>query len=313
MNVNTYKTASFIALATLLSAVAPAQNAPQTNTNSVEIVVTAEVKHGSTVPAIERDEVLVYEGKDRDQVTAWVPATGERSALELYVLIDDGAGISTGAQLENLRQYVEAQPATTSVGIAYMQNGSARVAQSPTLDHALAAKALRLPLGLPGINASPYMSLSDLLKNWTQTNARRAVLLITDGIDHVYDGDGMDNPYVDQAISQAQRAGVMVYAIYSPGAGHYDHTYWRSTWGQMYLSQLSDQTGAEAYYIGFTGAPVTFKPYLEDMDGRFSRQYFLTFIPKPQKKAGMQRIRLGAETPGVELVGPASVYVPAKK
>jgi hypothetical protein len=311
--VNTYKTAAFMALTLLLPSYAAAQDASISNGASTQIVVTAEIKHGSTVPVIERDEVFVYEGKDRDQVTGWLPATAERAALELYVLIDDGAGISTGAQLENLRQYVQSQPATMSVGVAYMQNGSARVAQSPTPDHALAGKALRLPLGMPGIDASPYMSLSDLIKHWPQSNARHAVLLITDGIDHVYDGEGMDNPYVDQAVSQAQRAGVMVYAIYSPGAGHYDHTYWRTSWGQMYLSQLSDQTGGEAYYIGFTGAPVTFKPYLEDMDSRFGRQYLLTFIPKLQKKAGMQRIRLGTEVPDVELVGPASVFVPAKE
>lgn len=307
---NIYKTAAFIALAMLFPFYATAQSASAPNTTSIQIVVTAEVRHGSTMPAIQRDEVFVYEGNVRDQVTGWLPATGEHSGLELYVLIDDGAGISTGAQLENLRQYVQRLPATTSVGIAYMQNGSARVAQSPTLDHALAAKALRVPLGVPGISASPYMSLSDLMKHWRPTAARHAVLLITDGIDRVYDGDSMDNPYVDKAVSQAQRAGTLVYAIYSPGVGHYDHTYWRTTWGQMYLSQLTDKTGGESYYIGFTGAPVTFVPYLEDMDNRFGRQYLLTFVPKPQTKAGMQRIRLGTEVPNVELVGTESVYVP---
>jgi hypothetical protein len=311
--VNTYKTAGFIALAMLFPFYATAQNASAPNTASIQIVVTVELKHGSTMPPIRRDEVLVYEGKDRDQVTGWLPARGEHSGLELYVLVDDGAGISTGAQLENLRQYVNNLPATTSVGIAYMQNGAARVAQTPTTDHALAARALRLPLGLPGISASPYMSLSDLMKHWQPTATRHAVLLITDGIDHVYDGESIDNPYVDKAVSQAQRSGTTVYAIYCPGAGHYDHTYWRTTWGQMYLSQLTDETGGESYYIGFTGAPVTFVPYLEDMENRFGQQYLLTFVTKPQAKPGMQRIRLVTEVPNVELVGPHSVYVPASQ
>ena len=137
--------------------------------------------------------------------------------------------------------------------------------------------------------------------------------MITDGIDHLYDGGGMEDPYVDEAVDRAQRAGVIVYAIYSPGVGHYGHSFWRTNWGQMYLSQVTDQTGGESYYIGFTGAPVSFVPYLEDLDRRFGRQYWLTFTAKPQKKAGLQRIKLSTETPNVELVGQESVYVPASQ
>jgi hypothetical protein len=313
MSVNIRKTSWLIVLCIVVPIFAFAQDAVTSRGPAVQIVVTPEVKHGANMPKIERDEVFVYEGKDRDQVTQWIPATGEHAALELYVLIDDGSGISTGAQLDSLRQYIQGLPSTMSVGIAYMQNGAAKIAQQPTTDRTAATKALRLPLGIPGISASPYMSLSDLLKHWPENKTRRAVLMITDGIDQVFDGESMDNPYVDQAVSQAQHAGVLVYAIYSPGIGHYDHTYWRTTWGQMYLSEVSDQTGGESYYIGFTGAPVTFVPYLEDMSNRFGRQYLLTFIAKPQKKAGMQRIKLSTEVPNVELVGPESVYVPASE
>lgn len=313
MSVNIRKTSWLIVFCIVAPMFAFAQDAATSRGPAVQIVVTPEVKHGADTPTIERDEVFVYEGKDRDQVTQWIPATGEHAALELYVLIDDGSGISTGAQLDSLRQYIQGLPSTMSVGVAYMQNGAAKIAQAPTTDRTAATKALRLPLGIPGISASPYMSLSDLLKHWPEDKTRRAVLMITDGIDQVFDGETVDNPYVDQAVSQAQRAGVLVYAIYSPGTGHYDHTYWRATWGQMYLSQVSDQTGGESYYIGFTGAPVTFVPYLEDMSNRFGRQYLLTFIAKPQKKAGMQRIKLSTEVPNVELVGPESVYVPSSK
>ena len=44
------------------------------------------------------------------------------------------------------------------------QNGIARMEQNLTRDHALTAKALRLPVGISGINASPYFFLSDLIK-----------------------------------------------------------------------------------------------------------------------------------------------------
>src|SRR5258708_8260287 len=111
------------------------------------LLVTVEARHGSSVPEISQRDVMVYEGHDRDQVTDWVPAQGDHAALELFILLDDGSGINLGTQLDGLRKFITAQPASTLVGVAYMQNGTAKVAQNPTSDHALPAKALRLPHG----------------------------------------------------------------------------------------------------------------------------------------------------------------------
>jgi len=102
-----------------------------------------------------------------------------------------------------------------------------------------------------------------------------------------------------------------VYTIYNPGVGHAGHSYWRNYWGQIYLSQLSDETGGEAYYVGFSGPAVAFSPYLDDINHRFNNQYLLSFIAKPQKKAGMRRVKLMSEIPNIDLVGQDRVYVPA--
>jgi len=276
----------------------------------VNLVVTVEARHGSNVPDITRDDVMVYEGHDRDRVTGWLPLKGDHAGLEFFVLLDDSSNVSLGSQLEDLRQFINAQPATMKIGVAYMQNGIARVVQDLTSDHALAAKALRLPLANPGASASPYFSLGDLIKRWPASEERHEVLMITDGIDR-YWGSGPDNAYVDQVIEQAQRAGVIVFSIYTPGEGHYGHSYWRTYWGQNYLSQLADETGGEAFYLIGSAPPVSFAPYLEDITRRLGRQYLLTFIPKPQKKAGMQRIKLQTEVPNAELVSADRVFVPA--
>ncbi len=98
--------------------------------------------------------------------------------------------------------------------------------------------------------------------------------------------------------------------FYMPGAGHLGHSYWRTNWGQNYLSQVSEETGGESYYIGF-GAPVAFSPYLEDLGRKLERQYFLTFLAQPEKKAGFQQTTLRTEVPNVDLVGADRVYVPA--
>jgi hypothetical protein len=199
---------------------------------------------------------------------------------------------------------------STKIGIAYMQNGIAQVMQNLNSDHTLAAKALRLPLGSPGANASPYFSLGDLIKRWPENPERREVIMVTDGIDR-YWGSGPDDAYVDTVIEQAQRAGVIVYAIYTPGEGHYGHSYWRTYWGQNYLSQLADETGGEGYYLTGSAPPVSFTPYLSDVSRKLNNQYLLTFIAKPQKKAGMERIKLQTEVPNAELVSADRVYVPA--
>ena len=288
-----------------------AQETASTTGPTVNLVVTVEARHGGSVPDVTRDDVMVYEGHDRDKVTAWLPLQGEHAGLELFILLDDSSSASLGSQLEDIRQFINTQPATTKVGVAYMQNGTAQVVQNLTSDHALAAKSLRLPMGSPGANASPYFSLGDLVKRWPASDERREVLMITDGIDR-YWGSGPDNGYVDSVIAQAQHAGVVVFSIYTPGEGHYGHTYWRTYWGQNYLSQLGDETGAESYYLIGSAPPVTFAPYLEDMSRKLGRQYLVTFIPKPQKKAGMQRVKLQTEVPNADLVSADKVYVPAK-
>jgi len=67
-----------------------------------------------------------------------------------------------------------------------------------------------------------------------------------------FGGVGPTNPYVDTAIEQAQRAGVIIYAIYATGIGHFGHTYWRFFWGQNYLSKVTTETGGEAYFLDMT-------------------------------------------------------------
>jgi len=289
---------------------APAISAAQAgNARQAHLVVTVEPKHGKEVPAIQQNEVMVYEGHDRDQVVDWVPAQGDHAALQLFVLLDDSSSMSLGTQLDDIRKFINAQPSTTQVGVAYMQNGIARVVQDLTADHAAAAKSLRLPMGIAGANASPYFSLSDLVKKWPAFNGRREIFMVTDGIDRYYGTGDLLDPYLDAAIDDAGKAGIQVSAIYNPDAGHFGHSYWQTYWGQIYLSHLADQTGGEAYYIGMNGPPVAFAPYLDDFGQRLQHQYLLTFIPKPQKKAGWQTIRLGTEVQGIDLISAGRVWV----
>jgi hypothetical protein len=236
---------------------------------------------------------------------------GERSGLELFVLLDDALRpVSLGPQLEDLRRFINLQAETTAIGVGYMRDGTVDIVQNLTTEHTQAAKALRLPLGTVGAMASPYLSISDLMKRWPETKSRREILVISDGIDR-FGGVGPANPYVDAAIEQSQRAGIIVHAIYATGVGHYGHTSWRFFWGQNCLSKMASETGGEAYFLGYEN-PVSFAPYLEDLTRRLTHQYLLTFLARPEKKARLQSVKLWTEVPNAELVAADRVYVPAR-
>jgi len=303
----------FLAIALLsIPKVVAAQEGKAATGVPVQIVVTAEPKRGNEVQEITQQDVIVNQGHDRRPVTGWVPAAEPHAGLELAILVDDSSGFSFGNQMDDIRVFITEQPPTTLVAVGYMQNGTVSLAQNFTQDHAAAAKSLRLPQGFVGAEASPYFSLSEFAKKWPPNPAtpRREVLMITDGIDTFY-GSGYPDPYVDTAIQDAQCAGVVVYSLYTAGSGHFAHTYWRIYWGQNYLAQLSEETGGESFYFLGAQAPVSFEPYLNQMGQRLMHQFLLTFLAKPQKKAGTEPVKVSSEIRGVDFFHQDKVCVPA--
>jgi hypothetical protein len=285
------------------------QQEPAFPTVSVKMTVTAEPHHGKDVPEIQASNVTVMQDKQRDRVVSWQPVNSPGIGTQLFVLVDDSLSTSDlGSKLGEIRSFIESQPATVQTGVAYMRNGTALIGQNLTTDHVQAAKALRLPLGESSASGSPYFSLQDLLKRWPEGVASRQVVMITNGIDPFWESNSLDDPYVNSAIDQAQKAGVVVNAIYSSGAGHFGHTFWRTTLAQSLLSELADATGGESYYLG-NNSPVTFTPYFKELTEREQHQYLLTFEAQPGKKPGLQRVKLSTEVPKVDLVGQSRVYV----
>src|ERR1700757_3789579 len=89
----------------------------------VHVVVTVEARKGGETPVINREDVMVHVGHDRDTVIDWVPAQGEHKLLELMIMLDDGSNTTLGTQLEDLRKFINAQPDTTTIGVTYMRDG----------------------------------------------------------------------------------------------------------------------------------------------------------------------------------------------
>ncbi len=275
----------------------------------VRVVVTVEGQKDSAPPHLTPQDVMVYLDNQRMRVTGWEPIQNERIGLQLWILIDDGTDTALGSHLEDLRKFVLEQPSTTQIGIGYLRNGTVEALQKPTADHAAAAKVIRLPLGVPGISASPYLALADLIQKWQAGEQAREVVMITSGIDPDY-GSGPSNPYLDRAIEAAERAGVVVHSIYFGSAGHFGHSFWQINWGQNYLSQLAEETGGEFFWLGNTN-PVSFDPYLRELNQHFGSQYVLTFVA--QGNSGNRRLKLKTEVPHVTLLGPSKVRVSGGK
>lgn len=274
----------------------------------VSVVITLEPRREKSVPAVEQQDISVYQGNDKRPVTGFKPLNG---AMQLMLLIDDSATSSFSTEISTLKQFVNSLPQDTEVAIGYMRNGYTQVAQNFTHDHAAAAKAIRLPMGPGGANVSPYESLADAIKKWPESGAeRKQVIMIGSGIEGLGGGFYRENPYVMAGINAAVKAGVVVYTIYSPSVGHYGHSYWRTMWGQNWLAELSDQTGGESYMIGYS-APVSFQPFLDEIRKHQQHQYLLSFMARPEEKSGFQPFRVTVENKDVSVAAPDRVFVKA--
>jgi hypothetical protein len=285
-------------------------------TSPARMIVTLRVLgENKRMPEISREDVRVIQDTQRLKVTAWEPARGDRAGLDLFILIDDAADSSLGIQLDALRSFITSQPATASVGVGYMHNGTVQITQDFTSEHNQAAKAVRLPMGSSGAYGSPYLSVIELMNHWPQDNNRREVIMITDGIDrfrggHHYHGLSFISPDADSASTVAQRTGTIIHTIFTRGVGRLASNFWEITNGQNGMAKLSDETGGESFFLGTQNA-VSFKPYLDSLQGTLDNQYILEFQAIQGKKSQPKYVRLTTEIAGVEFNSADSVWVNA--
>jgi VWFA-related protein len=302
-------------LACLIVVAVPLMGGQSDNTagEPVSVIATLEAKRGKTIQPVEPQDILVREGRDKRPVTEFVPLNGQQGPLQLLLLIDDSARGTFDTEINTLKQFVNSLPPYCEVAVGYMRNGMAQMTANFTRDHASAANSIRVVEGPGGADVSPYDSLTDAIKKWPNSGAeRREVIMISSGIEALGGGYTPDNPYVNAGIDSALRAGVVVYTIYDPSVGHFGHSFWRNTWGQNFLSQLSDETGGDSYIVGF-GSPVSFQPFLESILFNLQHQYRLTFTPRPETKSGFQSIRVSVTEKDASIAAPDRVYVRGSK
>ncbi|MGD0829614.1 MAG: hypothetical protein ABR907_01640 [Terracidiphilus sp.] len=270
------RTAILMVLAATLAAM-PAFS--QDAGNHGQAVVTVLPKDAGASPSAMNAPNLTVKvaGKDA-KVTKWELYKTPESSLEVVLLFDDSSLNGLGTQRTDIEKFINNLPPGVKAAIGYMQYGRAVLAGPLSADHAAVLTGLRLPSGAPGSDSSPYFCLSDLAKHWPSKdgNARREVVMVTDGADYFQAGYDPNSPDLTAAIADSARAGLVVYSIYwmSPG---FSNGNGGSLTGESLLNDLTTATGGTSYWEG-TGNPVSFAPYFKDIMRRFQNQYQLGFV-----------------------------------
>jgi hypothetical protein len=281
------------------------------NAGQGQAVVTVLPKSSSQPTAdVSAQNVQIQVNGKPIPVTNWQALRGPQSNVELIILIDGGARMSLGREMDEMAHFVQSLPPNVKVAFAYMENGRAAMPGALTTDHAKAIEGLHLPMGVPGYAASPYFCLSSLAKSWpsADSSARREVIMITDGVDQYERQYDPEDPYVQTAIDDSLRAHLIVYSIYWVSNGRADRSWYQNNAGQNLLLEVDEATGGTSYWQGM-GNPVSFQPYFDDLSRRLNNQYELRFSAALKNKPEIETLKVKTSETGVKVDAPEKVLV----
>ena len=300
-----------LAAAGMLAAAVPASAQSELGQAQGKAVVTILPAHqGQAQGSISANQLALKVNGKQTNIANFRPLNDANARIELVVMIDGAARSNLGLQINDVAHFIQTLPPGARVAVAYMENGRAAMAGPLSTNRQAAVHELRLPTGPAGISASPYFCLSDLAQHWPSRDrdARRIVVMVTDGVDDYEVRYDAEDPYVQAAISDAVRSRIVVYSIYWRNRGFIDRTGYGADDGQNLLAELTQATGGNSYWMGF-GDPVSFQPYFQDIDRRLHNQYEIGFDANPSGKPGVESMKLRLNNSSAKLVAPQQVYV----
>jgi len=272
----------------------------------VVIPMTVKIKEAQQDPELQGIDLTVTEDGEPQTIIS-IRSRGSSAPIHLIVLVQDDLVPSVSNEIKSLATFIRELPKGTKVMVGYLRTGTIQVRQKFTPDLERAAKSLRIPTAFAGAGPyNPYVEVIEALKRYdAQPLGRRAILLISDGLDlsHGVDSSGpTQSTDLQRAISESQKRGVAVYSFFAPTLGSERNTLLVAN-AQSSLKRLSDETGGEAFFQG-TGAPVSFDPYIRDLNRLLERQAALTFLSTHLNK-GFHKIEVKSSSPGVKVTVPS--------
>ena len=271
----------------------------------VTIPLTIRMSSEEEILELTNIDLTVSEDGEPQQILSIRGVTN--SPITLAVLIQDDLVPSVANEIKPLAEFIRKLPKGSRVMIGYLRTGSLQVKQKFTTELEKAAKSLRPPSGFANNGPyNPYVEVVEALRKFdAQPQGRRAILLVSDGLDisRGVDSSGPTQSVdLQRAVNESQRRGVAIYGFYSPTFASAAN---RSLAGnaQGSLLRLSNETGGLAFFQG-TGAPVSFEPFIRELDVSLQKQAALTFLSTHLNK-GFHKIEVKSATPGVRIAFPS--------
>ena len=117
-----------------------------------------------------------------------------------------------------------------------------------------------------------------------------------------------EDPYVQTAIKDSVRAGLVVYSIYYEIMGRIDRSFFANNAGQSLLLEVEQATGGESLWPGI-GNPVGFQSCFEKLTRDLANQYELEFSARLDGKPDVQTMKLKVGVPAVDVTAPQMAFV----
>ncbi len=244
----------------------------------VTVPVTIRVREPRRVVEMRFvDFILKEDGELQTILSMRNPA---ENPITLAILLQDDLVSSISTEAKGIANFVRRLPPGSRVMVGYIRTGTLDVRRKFTSDLEKAATGVRPPMGLASAGPfNPFVEIIEALKRFdSQPLGRRAMIVVSDGvdisrgIDSSGPGESLD---LQRAISEAQR---------------------RS-------ERLSKETGGRAFFEG-TGAPVSFDPFIKEIDNSISMQIALTYLSTHPGK-GFHRLEIKPLERDTEIRHPA--------
>lgn len=249
------------------------------------------------------DFILREDGEIQRELSRRVPID---SPMTLAVLMQDDLVSSVSVEAKTVADFIRNQPGGSRVMVGYIRQGSLEVRRKFTNELERAAQSVRPPLGLASASPyNPYVEIIEGLRRFdSQPLGRRAMIVVSDGLDI---SRGLDSSSPGQsldlqrAINEAQRRSVAIYSIFVPSLASSSPSL--NLNGQSCLERLSNETGGRAFFQG-TSAPLSFDPFLKEIDSLMQKQIALTYLSTHTNK-GFHRLEIKPLESDVEIRHPA--------
>jgi VWFA-related protein len=265
------------------------------------------------VPAPERGSeelrplgLTLLEDGERQEILS-TRSQAESAPLYLSVFVQDDLVPPAGNEIGALADFIRHLPKGTNVMVGYLRVGALQIRQKFTTDLERAAKSLRIPGGTPAVGPyNPYASIVEGLKRYqSQPVGRRAVLVVTDGLDlshGVESSVASQSTDLQRAINDAERRGVAVYSIYTPTV-YTERNQSLVNNAQGALERLSQETGGKAFFQGLN-APISYDPFLRELSATLDQQIALTYLSTHESKS-FHKIKIVTTLEGARLAYPS--------